>query len=426
LSDKKNKKYNKKSKSSKAKAIKVCVRKRPNIVGNNDDIIDTYKDEVIVYEAKTSVALEPRVTSQSFVYDRVYDNMSSNYDIFEQEIRHNLYDDKNYICYTYGETGSGKTYTIFGTNGVGGILEMSINHMIHKYKNICISAYEIYMNKIYDILNARALINMWECNDEMHFDNLQNVNCTFTNVDRIINIIKTTKTMGISSSNNNSSRSHTVILLTCGSKKILFVDLAGCESAKKSNNITKEQCMEMAEINMSILALKECIRALTNKLSRIPFRESKLTMILRDAFRGGYNSTMIATISPELSHVRETLNTLRYSQDLVTTQKIQSNKNNNNNGRHRSNSTKEPSSKILYENPLRRIISDGLISENDKKFPKIKHLQNVIKKENELYLSMYASLHDNHLNYKKQLIEINTDKNNILSKLFPSVFNSKY
>jgi hypothetical protein len=71
--------------------------------------------------------------------------------------------------------------------------------------------------------------------------------------------------------------------------------------------------MEGAEINKSLLALKECIRALDQDSRHTPFRGSKLTQVLRDSFVGNSRTCMIATISPNGSNSEHTLNTLRYA-----------------------------------------------------------------------------------------------------------------
>jgi kinesin family protein 2/24 len=103
--------------------------------------------------------------------------------------------------------------------------------------------------------------------------------------------------------------------------KLLLVDLAGSERAQDTQSNNRQRRIEGAEINKSLLALKECIRAIDMKSSHVPFRASKLTMVLRDSFlssdNGGISKiVMIACISPGSACSDHTLNTLRYAQRL--------------------------------------------------------------------------------------------------------------
>ena len=95
--------------------------------------------------------------------------------------------------------------------------------------------------------------------------------------------------------------------------RISFVDLAGSERASDTTDTDKQRRMEGAEINTSLLALKECIRALGQGSAHTPFRQSKLTHVLRDSFIGNSRTVMIANISPNTSACEHTLNTLRYA-----------------------------------------------------------------------------------------------------------------
>lgn len=99
-----------------------------------------------------------------------------------------------------------------------------------------------------------------------------------------------------------------------------MVDLAGSERAADTQSNNRTRRLEGAEINKSLLALKECIRALDSKSSHVPFRASKLTMVLRDSFLNPQSSkiVMIACINPGSSSADHTLNTLRYAQRLKT------------------------------------------------------------------------------------------------------------
>lgn len=129
------------------------------------------------------------------------------------------------------------------------------------------------------------------------------------------------RTSGQTSANSNSSRSHAVfqiVLRPPGSTKIhgkfSFIDLAGNERGADTSSANRQTRMEGAEINKSLLALKECIRALGKQSAHLPFRVSKLTQVLRDSFIGDNSKTcMIAMISPGLSSCEHTLNTLRYA-----------------------------------------------------------------------------------------------------------------
>jgi kinesin family protein 2/24 len=92
-----------------------------------------------------------------------------------------------------------------------------------------------------------------------------------------------------------------------------FIDLAGSERAKDVTDTKKQTRIDGAEINKSLLALKECIRALDSSKNHKPFRGSKLTQVLKDSLTGNCKTVMIGNISPTLTSSENTLNTLRYS-----------------------------------------------------------------------------------------------------------------
>ncbi len=125
--------------------------------------------------------------------------------------------------------------------------------------------------------------------------------------------------------NDTSSRSHAIcqIFVTrnnqfCG--KLILCDLAGSERAADTQSNSRQRRVEGAEINKSLLALKECIRAMNAKLIHIPFRASKLTLALRDSFlTQNVNSSkivMIACVCPGSKSSDHTINTLRYADRL--------------------------------------------------------------------------------------------------------------
>lgn len=130
--------------------------------------------------------------------------------------------------------------------------------------------------------------------------------------------------IGSTGANSDSSRSHAIlqVLLKPASKKkslappigkLSFIDLAGSERGADRGETDLKTRMEGAEINKSLLALKECIRALDQDKRHTPFRQSKLTQVLKDSFVGNSRTCMIATVSPNQSNSEHTLNTLRYA-----------------------------------------------------------------------------------------------------------------
>lgn len=106
--------------------------------------------------------------------------------------------------------------------------------------------------------------------------------------------------------------------------KLTLVDLAGSERAQETQSNDRARRAEGAEINKSLLALKECIRALdsrknNNSEAHVPFRASKLTLVLRDSFVSKSDKSkivMIACVGPGITSANHTINTLRYSDRL--------------------------------------------------------------------------------------------------------------
>lgn len=134
-----------------------------------------------------------------------------------------------------------------------------------------------------------------------------------------INFGSSNRVTGVTGANLDSSRSHAILQLNIVDPegtvfgKISFIDLAGNERGADTYDQDKQTRIDGAEINKSLLALKECIRALDLDQKHTPFRQSKLTIVLKDSFVGNCKTVMIGNISPSLSCCEHTLNTLRYA-----------------------------------------------------------------------------------------------------------------
>jgi len=124
-----------------------------------------------------------------------------------------------------------------------------------------------------------------------------------------LDIIEEGSVLRVTSQNNandDSSRSHAILQISLKEKnknysKISFIDLAGNERGADHMDQSKQTKIDGAEINKSLLSLKECIRALDQGKSHTPFRGSKLTMVLKDSFIGYCNTVMICNVSPNTS-----------------------------------------------------------------------------------------------------------------------------
>lgn len=196
-----------------------------------------------------------------------------------------------------------------------------LNQAKYAHLQAWVGYYEIYQGQLFDLLhNRQQLIPRDDGKGNVHISGLKEFRIhssgTMMEVFQYGNRERSTcKT----NANEASSRSHAIlqILLKSGHQphgKLNFIDLAGSErGTDRGHHSDAKIRLEGAEINRSLLALKECIRALDKDKKHAPFRGSKLTMVLKDSFVGNSKTCMIATISPNHSNSDHTLNTLRYA-----------------------------------------------------------------------------------------------------------------
>ena len=179
-----------------------------------------------------------------------------------------------------------------------------------------------------DLLNNRNILQLLEDqNQKVQIQGLIEKNVTSPEeMHKIIEFGHKIRTTHSTTSNDTSSRSHAIcqIVMRDPNKKtligkLILVDLAGSERAQDCQSNNRQRRLEGAEINKSLLALKECIRAMDTRSGHIPFRAAKLTMVLRDSFIARQNKCkiiMISCISPGNSSSSHTINTLRYADRL--------------------------------------------------------------------------------------------------------------
>ncbi|CAK8535786.1 unnamed protein product [Lathyrus sativus] len=326
-----------KEKSSSVAKIKVVVRKRPlnkkELAKNEEDIIETYSNSMTVHETKLKVDLTQYLEKHEFVFDAVLNEEVTNDEVYRETVEPIvpiIFERTKATCFAYGQTGSGKTYTMkpLPLKASRDILRL----MHHTYRNqgfqLFVSFFEIYGGKLYDLLNDRKKLCMREDGkQQVCIVGLQEYRVAdVENIKDLIEKGSATRSTGTTGANEESSRSHAILQLAIkrsvdGSEskpprlvgKLSFIDLAGSERGADTTDNDKQTRIEGAEINKSLLALKECIRALDNDQGHIPFRGSKLTEVLRDSFVGNSRTVMISCISPSSGSCEHTLNTLRYA-----------------------------------------------------------------------------------------------------------------
>ncbi|NXY45817.1 KIF24 protein, partial [Ceuthmochares aereus] len=317
--------------------IRVCVRKRP--LGQREERrgevnIITVKDKetLLLHEKKEAVDLTQYILEHVFYFDEVFGESCTNQDVYMKTahplIQH-VFNGGNATCFAYGQTGAGKTYTMIGTQRNPGLYALAAKDIFshleasqsRKDLLVLISFYEIYCGQLYDLLNGRKRLFARE--DSKHVVQIVGLReVQVDSVDLLLEVILKggkERSTGATGVNSDSSRSHAIIQIqikdtanrTFG--RMSFIDLAGSERAADARDSNRQTKMEGAEINQSLLALKECIRALDQEHAHTPFRQSKLTQVLKDSFIGNSKTCMIANVSPSHIATEHTLNTLRYA-----------------------------------------------------------------------------------------------------------------
>lgn len=312
--------------------ICICVRKRPismkEIKKCDYDSVTCLNPLVTVHDCKLKVdGISKYLESTSFQFDQTFHEDNETNDIYKhvvQPLVDFVVTGGRATVFAYGQTGSGKTYTMEG-------IQSSTVEDLYKAINangavvsVFVSYFEIYGGRCQDLLNNRNRLNVREDgNGDVVVSDLFEIQAADANeLQSIITNGNRNRTTHATESNDVSSRSHAICQIglrnTSNQSKLLgkfsLIDLAGSERGADTNSHNRQRRLEGAEINKSLLALKECIRALDSNNSHVPYRASKLTLVLKDSFTNKQSKTvMIATVSPAASSADHTLNTLRYA-----------------------------------------------------------------------------------------------------------------
>ena len=334
--------------TSEGAKIYVCVRKRPifdkEIQNGEIDCVSAINPKVCIYDCKLKIdGYTKYIDTNDFYFDNVFNENEDTDLLFECSVKPSLdilLKGGVVTCFAYGQTGSGKTFTMKGIeqSAIETIFEdfenLKKTKKMNKNFKFFISFFEIYTGRLYDLLNNRnKVMALEDKNQKVQIYGLTEKEVfTPKEMREVVEFANTVRTTHNTVTNETSSRSHAIcnfVIKIEGKKedeeyaKLSMVDLAGSERATETQSNDKSRLVEGAEINKSLLALKECIRALDTKKTKgethVPFRNSKLTLVLRDSFLGKANLCkiiMISCISPSNNSANHTINTLRYSDRL--------------------------------------------------------------------------------------------------------------
>lgn len=245
-----------------------------------------------------------------------------------------LFNGYNVTIFAYGQTGSGKTHTMMGdplSQEEKGIIPQFLEGVFYEIDQceasveftVKLSYVEIYNEKIRDlIIPGKDNMKIRQDSASVWVEDVyeQYVN-SFNQVLDFINKGQSNRAMASTGMNDQSSRSHSVLIMTLGQHfkdtgvkkgaKLFLVDLAGSEKIRKTG-AAGQTLKEAQHINKSLSALGNVINSLTSKKTHIPYRDSKLTRLLSDSLGGNSKTCLVVTCSPSSTEAEETLSTSRF------------------------------------------------------------------------------------------------------------------
>ena len=336
------------SSSSLSKAmesVKVVVRCRPlnakEIEQGHECCVNMFSDRGLIELRNPN--LGPTDPIKTFTFDAVYDRNSKQLDLYAETFAplvDSVLDGFNGTIFAYGQTGTGKTYTMEGVKNDAenrGVIPNSFEHIfshIAKSENqlylVKASYLEIYMEDVRDLLAKDQTKNL-ELKERpdtgVYVKDLSTFVCkSISEIEHVMNVGNQNRSVGRTNMNEHSSRSHAIFIITveCSEQdtsgeshirvgKLNLVDLAGSERQAKTGAVG-ERLKEATKINLSLSALGNVISALVDgKSIHVPYRDSKLTRLLQDSLGGNARTVMVANIGPANYNYDETITTLRYA-----------------------------------------------------------------------------------------------------------------
>ncbi|KAK9541282.1 hypothetical protein VZT92_001339 [Zoarces viviparus] len=338
----------------KGRNIQVVVRSRPFNATERKSSYGVVDCDPIRKEVSVKAGgMNDKAPRKTYTFDMVFGQAAKQIDVYRSvvcPILDEVIMGYNCTVFAYGQTGTGKTFTMEGERSpdeeftweedpLAGIIPRTLHQIFEKLSengtefSVKVSLLEIYNEELFDLLSTSE-----DVTERLQlFDDPRNKRgvvvkgleeITVHNKDEVYQILERGSAKRRTAStlmNAYSSRSHSVFSVTIHMKEITtdgeelvkigklnLVDLAGSENIGRSGAVDK-RAREAGNINQSLLTLGRVITALVEKRPHIPYRESKLTRILQDSLGGRTKTSIIATVSPSSSNLEETLSTLEYA-----------------------------------------------------------------------------------------------------------------
>ncbi|KAI1313991.1 kinesin motor domain-containing protein [Xylaria venustula] len=319
------------------------IRSVIKVIDDRCLVFDPPEDNPVHKFSRSVVPNGKKVKDQTFAFDRIFDDNTTQTEVYEATTKgllDSVLDGYNATVFAYGATGCGKTHTITGTPQMPGIIFLTMQELFEKindcsdekHTEITLSYLEIYNETIRDLLvpggSKQGLMLREDSNQAVTVQGLTSHHPK--DVQEVMDMIvlgNEYRTVSPTDANATSSRSHAVLQINIAQKDrnaavnephtmatLSIIDLAGSERASATKN-RGERLIEGANINKSLLALGSCINALCDprKKAHVPYRNSKLTRLLKFSLGGNCKTVMIVCVSPSSAHFDETQNTLRYA-----------------------------------------------------------------------------------------------------------------
>lgn len=334
---------------SKDHQLTVALRIRPLSDAELEEaatiVAQRMDDQVVVLmdplEDPDDILRAHRTREKTYMFDVAFDYTATQEEVYRattKDLIEGLISGYNATVFAYGPTGCGKTYTMLGTDKEPGIYVRTLNDLFKAIEetsddmqySVSMSYLEIYNEMIRDLLNPSSgfLDLRDDSKGEIQVAGITEVSTI--NAREIMELLmkgNKQRTQEPTAANQTSSRSHAVLQVTVKQQsrcrdvlqevrfaRLFMIDLAGSERAAQTQN-RGQRLKEGAHINRSLLALGNCINALSGKNGNkyVNYRDSKLTRLLKDSLGGNSRTVMIAHISPASMAFEESRNTLTYA-----------------------------------------------------------------------------------------------------------------